>query len=171
MPQILVRIAVRLALCALATWLVYRQLGLIALPIAAPLFGVALARPLIDLVAAAHHSGKTLALQDVQGRHWSHRGRLLDIAQDDDGARWLLVADVRKMLPGLPRDEVLQRHYGERVATVEAAQGLRIRADALAEYLRKSTDAASLKFRTWLDREVLGGSRNPRRHTQSNAKV
>jgi hypothetical protein len=50
---------------------------------------------------------------------------------------------------------------------------MRIRADALAEYLRKSTDNTSLKFRNWLDHEVMGGRANPRaaRRAQSNASV
>jgi hypothetical protein len=57
---------------------------------------------------------------------------------------------------------VLQRQFGDRAGVVEDFAGFRIRADALAEYLRKSTDAGSLRFKQWLDREVLGGSRNPR---------
>lgn len=162
MAAILLRIGLRAILCALVTWWLYTKLGLVALPIGAPLLGAALARPIIDLVEAAHFTGKSHALADAQGRYWAHRGLRIDIAEDDEDARWLLLADVRKVLPGLPRDEVMQRRFGERVAALEPMPGTRIRADALADYLRKATDAPSLKFRTWLDREVMGGSRNPR---------
>jgi hypothetical protein len=91
-----------------------------------------------------------------------HRGRRIDIAEDADRLRWLLTSDVRKVLTGLPRDEVLAKQFGERAGKVEDAAGFRIRADALADYLRKSQDAASVKFKVWLDREVLGGAANPR---------
>lgn len=162
MPAIVLNIALRIALCSLVTWLVYRKLELVALPICAPLFGVALARPIIDFFAEAHHAGRRAALEDLQGRYWAHRGQRLDIAEDADDARWLLLADVRKVLPGLPRDEVMQVQFGERTAVIEPSPGLRIRADALADYLRKSTDTASLKFKNWLDHEVMLGSKNPR---------
>jgi hypothetical protein len=162
MPRLLLSIVVRVLLCAFATWVMWHWLDVVALVVAAPLLGVALARPIIDIVAESHHSTKALALQGLQGRHFSHRGHMLDIAEDDDDQRWLLLADVRKVVAGLPRDEVLQRQFGDRTSVMPPAEGLRIRADALADYLVKSTDTASLKFKVWLDREVLGGSRNPR---------
>lgn len=162
MPRLLLTIVIRVLLCAGVTWVMWHWLELSAVVVAAPLLGVALARPIIDLVAESHHANKTLALQSLQGRHFSHRGYRLDIAEDDDEQRWLLLADVRKVVAGLPRDEVLQRQFGDRTTVMPPDDGLRIRADALADYLLKSTDAASLKFKIWLDREVLGGKRNPR---------
>jgi hypothetical protein len=162
MPRLVLSIVIRVLLCVFATWVMWHWLDLVAVVVAAPLLGVALARPIIDLVAESHHAGKTLVLQDLQGRHFSHRGYMLDIAEDDDDQRWLLLADVRQVVAGLPRDEVLQRQFGDRTTVMPPATGLRIRADALADYLLKSTDAASLKFKVWLDREVRGGSRNPR---------
>lgn len=171
MAPILLRIAIRTVLCALATWWIYGKLGLVALPIGAPLLGAALARPIIDLLEELHQSGRERALKEAQGRYWAFRNMRIDIAHDVDDKRWLLLADVRKVLPALPRDEVMQRRFGERVSRIEPDPGLRIRADALAEYLRDATDASSLKFRTWLDRVVMGGSRNPRSKPQSNASV
>ena len=162
MARIVFTILVRLALCSAVTWYFYRTFELVAVVVAAPAFGVALARPLIDLFAEIGHHGKTHALAGLQGRYWSHRGARIDVAQDDEGARWLLAADVRKVIGGLPRDEVLGKQFGDRAGVVESVEGFRIRADALGEYLQKSTDAASLRFRTWLDREVMGGGRNPR---------
>jgi hypothetical protein len=171
MTSLLLRIALRALLCAAMTWWMYTKLGLVAVPIAAPLFGAALARPLIDLLEAMHQSGKEHILREAQGRYWAHRGTRVDIAEDDDDARWLLLTDVRKIVPGLPRDEVMRKQYADRVAVLEPAPGLRIRADALADYLQKSTDTSSLKFKTWLDHEVMGGSKNPRTNRQSNASV
>jgi hypothetical protein len=163
MPRVLLVIAFRLALCCGVLYALWPTWGPFAILIPfAPLVGISLARPLQDLLEELHLAGKEHALGDLQGKYWSHRGVRLSIEHDDDGMRWLLASDVRKLLPGLPRDEVLSMQFGDRSGVLEDAAGFRIRGDALAEYLLKSTDAASLKFKIWLDREVLGGSKNPR---------
>jgi hypothetical protein len=160
--RIALLIMFRTALCAVVAWYAYKVFGIFAIVFAAPLLGVLLARPLIDFFAEAGYSGKSAALAELQGRFWSHKGQRVDIAKDDDEARWLLAAHVRKIVVGLPRDEVLAKQFGERTGVVEGVEGFRIRADALAEYLLKSQDNAGVRFKVWLDREVLGGKRNPR---------
>lgn len=160
MLRIVLSILLRTAFCVVIAWYAFKVFGAFALVIGAPLLGVLLARPIIDLVAEMGYAGKAAALEDVQGHWWSHKGQRIDIAYDDDNARWLLAAHVRKIVAGLPRDEVLARQFGERAGVVEGVEGFRIRADALAEYLVKSQDNASLRFKVWLDREVMGGKKN-----------
>lgn len=157
MLDLVVRIAVRLVLCSLATWLLWQGVGLgaVALAMTAPLFAVALARPLIDAFGLAWGATNERALRHRSGRHFEHRGQALDVAEDDDGLRWLLLADVRKVLPGLPRDEVVRRQSGALVGTVDGYAGLRIRADALQDLLRKASEPAAVKFKVWLERDVL----------------
>ncbi|MEJ6022214.1 hypothetical protein [Ramlibacter sp. PS4R-6] len=163
MAKILLQIAGALVAAVLVAWGLTRAMHIgVAIVFAAPVFAALAARPIIDFIAEMNYQGKAAALADVQGRYWSHRGTRIDIAEDDDDARWLLTSHVRKVVPGLPRDEVLLKQFGERSGAVEGFDGFRIRADALAEFLQKSTDTPSLKFRTWLDRTVLGGSVNPR---------
>jgi hypothetical protein len=151
----LLKIAIRFALCAAVTWLMWQKFGIFAVVFCAPLFGVALARPLIDLFASTHGTSKAIALRHVQGRYFQHRGHGIDIAEDDESHRWLSVADARKAITGLPRDEVLQHQFGERVGRLEPADMLRIRADALVESLLKSRDPDGVKFKVWLEREVI----------------
>jgi hypothetical protein len=163
MTRVLLRIAIRLGLCLGVLYLLWPVWGPFAILVPfAPLVGIALARPIQDLLSELHFAGKEHALADLQGKYWSHRGVRVSIEHDDSGMRWLLATDVRKLLPGLPRDEVLQRQFGGRCGVVDGHGGFRIRGDALAEYLLKSTDAASLKLKRWLDHEVLGGAKNPR---------
>jgi hypothetical protein len=161
-PKAILHVAIAAALGALLAWVLWRWFGLAGIVFAAPGIGALLARPLINLVAETGYAGKSAAFAGLQGKYFAHRGNRIDISEDDDDARWLLVSDVRKVVPGLPRDEVLSRQFAERAGIVEGFTGFRIRADALAEYLQKASDTSSLKFRVWLDREVLGGSVNPR---------
>lgn len=155
MRALLPTIAIRLALCVALTWAVWQKFGIFAVLFCAPAFGVALARPLIDLVASSHGSAKAMALRKVQGRYYQHRGHGIDIAEDDEDYRWVLLADARKVVPGLPRDEVMQRQFGDRVGRLAASDAMRIRADALAEHLQKARDPDGVKFKVWLERDVI----------------
>ncbi len=149
------KIIFRLALCCAVTWAVWQKFELFAVVFCAPLFGVALARPLIDLFASSHGASKAHALRHVQGRYYQHRGHGIDIAVGDDSHRWLSTADARKAVTGLPRDEVLQHQFGGRVARLARGDAMRIRADALVDCLRKSQDPDGVKFKLWVEREVI----------------
>lgn len=152
---LLAKIAIRFTLCVAVTWAMWQVYGIFALVFAAPLFGLALARPIIDLVASSHGTSKAFALRKVQGRYYQHRGHGIDIAEDDEDFRWVLMADARKAVPGLPRDEVLQLQFGERFGRLAQSDGLRIRADALAESLARARDPDGVKFKVWLERDVI----------------
>ena len=152
----ILRVAIRLVLCGLLGWAAWRWMdGPAGIAIAAPGFGALLARPLIDLVAHTHRTGKEIALADLQGRYFHYRGNGIDIADDEEDHRWLLAADVRKVLPGLPRDATLQLQFPGRVQALPPVPGVRIRADALLEFLRKASDAPSIRFKVWIEREVI----------------
>lgn len=146
----------RLLLCAGVAWAMSRTLGpALALVFTAPLLGLALRRPILDLLAGAVAKGKELALADVEGRFHAFRGIPIDVVHDEDERPWVLVHDVRKVLPGLPRDAVLQQMLRERVGEVPGWAGLRIRADALEQQLRAATDPQAIRFKEWLGRDVL----------------
>ena len=162
MLRTIVSIVLRTAFCAIVAYYAFRFIDVFAIAVAAPLAGALLARPIIDLVAETNYAGKAAALEAVQGKWYMHRDRHFDIAEDTEKQRWLLTSDVRKVIDRLPRDEVLEKQFGERVGRVETFEGFRIRADAMMEYLHKSHDMASLKFKRWLDQDVMGGSKNPR---------
>ena len=155
MVHILLRILFRLVLCSVAAYLMWRKFGASGLAFSAPLFGVALARPIIDLVSEFSGLAKHAVLADLQGRNYEHRGHRLDIWEDEDGQRWVSVRDVRKILPSLPRDTVLRSQFPSDLLHDPRLKGERIRADTLLAYLRKSTETDSIKFRNWLERDVV----------------
>ena len=159
--RLLGRIAWRLLLAGLVCWGLWRLLGLLGVVVSAPLFGFLLARPLLDLVGASGAAVKQLALADLEGRHFEYRGVALDIAEDEEHRRWIRVADLRKLLPGLPRDELLRRQYASDCrddAATATAKALRIEAGALLAHLAKATEPATLRLKTWLEREVVAPS-------------
>jgi hypothetical protein len=148
-------VALRLLSCAAVTWLVWRWVGVFSLVFCAPLFGVALARPLLEMLENTTLLAKRLGYRKINGRHFEHQGRSLDIADDADGYRWIRTEDVRKVVAALPTDPVLGRLFPGDVRLGAAREVPRIKAEALDAYLAKSTEASSLRFRLWLQREVI----------------
>jgi len=170
MRQLLLTIALRLLACAAVIYLQWRLLGLIGLVVGAPLVGVALARPILELLDMARHKTTELVYRDVSGRHFVHRGQMLDISEDEAQCRWLRLGDVRKLLPGLPADQTLQQLRPDGVRLASAGQPARIRAEALLELLARAQDPDTLKFRHWLEREVVFPAAR-RRSAQKNPSL
>lgn len=161
----------RLSLCVAATWLLSRWLGAaMALVFLSPLFGIAVARPVIDLLGDSRRATRQLALQSVSGRYYAFKGHAIDIVDDVDGHRWLRTADVRKVITGLPRDGTLLRMFPGAAEQPEPPTDPRIRAEQLAEYLLKATDADALRFKLWLEREVILPARKRRERLPSGRR-
>jgi hypothetical protein len=155
MRRLLLTLAIRLLVCAASAYVLWRWRGESGLVWAALPLALALPRPLLDLMSQFKLLAHRRALAGVQGRHFQHRGIALDIAEDERHHRWIKVSDVRKLIPSLPREAVLREQFREGLSGDAATHDERIHADALLAYLEKSTDAASLKFRHWLRREVV----------------
>ena len=155
MRSLLSTIALRVALCAAVTYVVWRLLGTVALVLCAPLLGIALARPILEVLGGLGRVSKQAALAGIAGRHYQHRGIPIDIVEDERHRRWIDLRDVRHVVEGFPRDSVIRNDYPDACRPDAHSKSQRMRADALHAYLRKSTDPASLRFRNWLAKEVL----------------
>ena len=91
-------IVARSAGCALLFWWIWRTFGLAtAMPVVA-LFGVALARPLIDLAEALGWQMRRAHWRAVEGRNYAYRGRTVAVVEDDEHRHWLRLADVRTIV-------------------------------------------------------------------------
>ena len=158
MNPALARLLWRLGLCGVVGWLAWGaggSAGAVGLVLVSVLFGMALARPLLDGIGARHRQAHLAAWRDVAGYHHAYRGHTLRLLDDDEQRPWLRVDDLRSVLPGLPTDEVLQRLVGERCRPMARPPVLGIEAVALWEQLQGSSKLETLKFSQWLQREVL----------------
>jgi hypothetical protein len=155
-------VGLRLLACTAVTYLVWRRIGLIGVVVCLPLYGISLARPILDLLGGTREAARRLTFRAVDGRHYEHRGHMIDILEDEARHRWLRLADVRKVIPGLPSDPALRHQFPAGVQALAPSTALRIQAESLAEYLQKSTEPDSLKFKLWLEREVMFPARQVR---------
>ena len=158
----LLSIVLRLAVCCGLTWLAWRAIGPAGLAMSAPLFGIAFAKPLLESASNGYRALRRHVYRHVDGRHYAHRGHAIDIAEDAAHFRWLKVSDVRRLVPDLPGDRVLQSLFPTGVRAWRTPPGLRISAEALAGYLAKATDPDSLRLRRWLESAVAYPARRQR---------
>lgn len=155
MLPVLLKIALRTLGCAVLTYAAWLKFGNTMLAICAPLFGVALARPILDLFEEANHANTRAAFRDVHGRHFVYKGTPIDVMEDSESYRWLRLADVRKIVTALPADGVLRGMHPDGLLDINSDRDSCIKAEALLAYLQKATEPASLRFKLWLEREVV----------------
>ena len=149
-----VNVLLRLLACTAASYAAWRFWGPSGLVFSAPLFGLALARPIMEGLISGYAGLRGSVYRDVSGRHFAYRGRSLDVRMDEAGFQWLRLSDVRRLLPNLPRDDSLAQALGPACVTLQPTPP-RIQAEALHAYLAKASAPDSVKFRTWIERTIM----------------
>jgi hypothetical protein len=160
----------RAVACSAAVWVAWKFFGPFGIVFAAPLFGVAFARPLIDAVASTYGLLRARAFKDVDGRHYAYRGFPINVALDARGYKWLRLSDIRKVLPALPGDESLQQILGAGVQQVSPDPSLRIRAETLVNYLSRTIDRDKGKFSQWVAQMIVKPAQRVRQGKDSSLR-
>jgi len=159
---ILATIAWRSAGCAVLFWWIWRTFGLAtAMPVAA-LFGIALARPLIDFAEAVARLMHHAHWRDVEGRHYAYRGREVAVVEDIDRHRWVRLADVRAIVGFTASDGALAVSYPEAVKQFGRPPVAYVRDDALLGHLAKERSDEAARLRGWIEREIAFPARRER---------
>jgi hypothetical protein len=155
MTEVLLRIAIRLALCTACSWLVWRTMGLTAMVTTAPLYGVAMAKPLMELASAVRHAAKAHILRKVQGRYYVFRGIPVQVIEDDECRRWVRASDVRRVGATTATDGALALTYPDGWRSMGKPAQPHISGDALLKHLKKDSSPQVLRFTHWVEREIV----------------
>jgi hypothetical protein len=148
------RIASRLALCSGVAWVVWHFLGLAPMVAVAPLFGMALAKPLIDLASDLRHQTHARVLKPVQGRHFAFRGIPVDVLEDADHRRWVRAADVRAIVGMTASNGALALSYPAGWREFGRPATPYFSDDALLAHLAKERSPEALRFLHWVERDI-----------------
>lgn len=153
-------LAAALVALALGMWGLGWMLGgtssfALAIVMSSPLLALAGQFWLPMWVGGSVRAVKALAYRDIEGRHFEFKGRPVMVREDLDGARWLRTRDIQKVLPAFPRDALLQRIFPDALGQAERKHGLFLKAQALDNYLRDNQDDTAIRFRNWLQRDVI----------------
>jgi hypothetical protein len=129
---------------------------------------MALAKPILTSLGELRRLMRLWAYRDVQGRYHSFKGQSIDVMDDEDDHKWLRASDVRQVVEHFPRDESLLQLFGSKAKTLGPVHDAWIQAEALHSYLVRSTQTKSIRFKVWLQREVILPS-DKRRNAKSPA--
>ncbi len=157
MPHLFPVLAIVVALSMWAVGWMFDSTAIFALSVvmSAPLLGLSASFWLPRLVGRSVQAVRQLAYRDIEGRHFEYKGRALLVREDPAGDRWVRTRDIQKVVPGFPRDAVLQRLYPQALGQAEKRHGLFLQAQALDGHLQRSQDDGTIRFRHWLQREVI----------------
>lgn len=148
------RPALQIGLCAVAYGLPVYYFGVISAVLLSPLFAALVARPLMNLASNLRYQMRAHQLRDSQGRYYEYKGQAVHVMQDDDGERWILLSDVRKIVGAMSSERTLRRIYPGHVRPMNRRGRMHMRADALVSHLGKHSDLLVLRFRTWVERTL-----------------
>ena len=150
----LLRLAIRLSLCAAVSWVVWRYFGLAAAVASAPLYGIALARPLIDLASDLRQATRAAVWRPLEGRHFVYRGAPVQVLEDDDHRRWVRAADVRRVVGHTATNGALALTYPGGWRRMGKPAEPHFSDEALIAHLMKQGTPEALRFRHWVEREI-----------------
>lgn len=155
MPEVLLRLAWRLVLCAAFTalaWAMFRNLGAIAG--SAVIYGVLLARPLLDLASELRHGMRAAVWRPVEGRHYVYRGTPVQVIEDEDHTRWVRAADVRTIVGFTAGDAALALTYPDGWRPLGRPPQPHFSDEVLLTHLRKESTAEAGRFLVWAERTI-----------------
>ena len=162
MTAILRTLALRLALCAVVAWAMWRSgLGAFTVVVAG-LVGVALAKPLLDLASAVRHQMRRANWREVEGRHYAFRGAAVRVQTDEQHRRWVRLADVRRAVGYTASDAALQVTYPSGFRRIGRPAEPHLSDEALLAHLAKERTPEAIRMQQWVKREIVFPARRER---------
>jgi len=156
------RFALRVLLCGAVAWLGWRAFGWVGAVTTIPVWGIFLAGPLLEAAGEWRHRLRAAAWQPVQGRHYAFQGLHVQVLEDEWHRRWVRAADVRRIVGHAASDAALARthrggwrHFGQPPEP-------HFSDEALVAHLAKETSPKALKFRHWVERDIVFPARRQR---------
>jgi len=156
------RVAWRLLLCIAVSGLAWRVLGRVAMICTLPLFGVMLARPLIDLASDLHHATRWLVWRSEEGRYYAFHGQQVRVIEDAEQVRWVRAADVRRIVGYTSSDGAIALTYPTGWALFGSPPEGYFSDEALLTHLRREGTAEAGRFALWAERTITFPARRRR---------
>ncbi len=154
--------AIRLTVCIVFAWLAFRLGGVLSLVPSLGLFGILLAKPLVELASALRHAIRAQAWKPVQGRYFAYRGEPVQVLEDEDHRRWILASDVRRIVATNTSDNALALTYPSGFRNIGKPAEPHFSDEALLAHLATDHSAEALKFRHWVERDIAFPARRLR---------
>lgn len=161
MGRLAFTLAVRVALCAVLTWLAWRIFGAAGL-LAGALLGLALPRPLLALAGELRRQLRARVWRDLEGRHYAYHGRRVEVLEDVSHCRWVRAADVREIVGFTASEGALALSYPSGFRRLGVPVQAYFSDEALLVHLAKEPGATAIRFKNWVEREISFPARRQR---------
>ncbi len=145
-----VQIALCAGICALIGW----RFGALALLGVLPLAAVLIAWPIYALGSNLYRKANARIWRPVHGRHYAYRDISIQVEEDEEHFRWLQLADVQKIVGVTASEHILAIAYPNCLQAMGEPATTHIRDDALIAHLDKMGTQPTLRFRTWIERNI-----------------
>lgn len=160
------RIAWRTALCVAVSWTAWRVAGRAVMVCTLPLFGVLLARPLVELASDLRHGARWLVWRPEEGRYYAFHGQQVRVIEDDEHMRWVRAADVRRIVGYTASDGALALTYPGGWKLLGAPPEPYFSDETLLAHLGKERSAEAGRFALWAERTIAYPAREHRRRAR-----
>ena len=146
---------VQILLCVAVYALVGYYFGKFAIVTTSPLFAAAVARPLWALVFDIWRGMRARVWLPVHGHHFVFKGTTVQVVEDESHFRWVSLSDVKKVLGSGMSDGAFAMAYPGRFRIMDKPAGGYLRDDALVAYLSKGSEQTTVRFKTWVERNIV----------------
>ncbi len=147
--------SVQIALCLAAYALLGYRFGVFALLYTLPLFATLMARSLFALLTNVRRKALEQVWLPVHGQYYVFKDITIHVLEDDDHCRWVSLFDVQKVVGVTASERALALAYPDRLRSMGEPAQAHIRGDALVAHLGKENKPTALRFRTWVERNIV----------------
>lgn len=147
--------SVQIALCTLCYALLAYKTDRWTVLFAAPGYAAAIARPIINLVANMQYKVRASVWLPVHGEYYAFKDTPIQVWEDEQHWRWIALRDVETALAQKFNLRLLQHAFPDKVQKSGRPARWLIRDDALLAQLSRSHKPNVMRFRTWLERNVV----------------
>ncbi len=149
--------ALRLMVCGAMTFAAWRWLDLTVAVLTAPLWGMLLARPILDIAIDVHRRLREAALPGDGGSHHAVGGVSLEVIEEGPFA-WIAATGLKRSLGHRETDDVFAARFPGGWIRREPRARLYIRADAVIRHLDDAPDRmhpGRLRLRRAVEQDIL----------------
>lgn len=147
-------LVLRLVICLGVTWTGVMLLGLIGYPLTAPVWGMAFAKPIVELFPALGRLIHWHAFHEWEGKTYKYNRTHLRVYFDGDDA-WFLAIDVLSVLDKKPEPWLDTRFTRDEYAVIPGRKDKGFSPAGVVKLTHLSEHPEAPKFRLWFERAVV----------------
>lgn len=147
--------AVQALLCLGVFALVGYYAGVAGMVMTSPLFAAWFLKPLLAFGVGGWRRIRRAVWMPVHGQHYVYQGVTLHLLADSQGAQWIALRDVQTVVGATAPERSLQLTYPGKLVPMGKPAHMHMQVDALVTYLAKQNNPVCLRFKVWVDRNIV----------------